>query len=282
MLLRRVINANTRFKSRRRRHRIRPTTPRPSLAHSRRHSPTTRPREQGTRRRRVRRTPPLPQTTLRRHTTRRPMRTPARPLPSGIPPFLGTPTTATATTTRPPPLTSPRPTSRRRRQPTAGRNRLRRQHLRLRNDMSLHCTARNMRHPRRRLPSRHNTNRRTPQGMVLNSTRGRHMLLMGPRPAQAQRTLRRARMRHTLCTPTFPSAPTTRLTRIHSPTGRLALARSRRRFRPRQTVLKPPLSSRDTRPMRRFPTARWTTCRKSPTGGLMVAARLTFRSLKTV
>ena len=202
------------------------------------------------------------------------MRTPTLQSPKGIPPLLGTPTTATATTTRPPSLTCLRPMSPPHPQLTAGRNLLRRRPLRLRNATNQHCIVRNMRRPQRRPPSRHNTSRLTRQVMVLNSTRGQDMLAMASRP-------HRARMCRILCILRFPSAPTTRLTRTLSPTGCLDLVRSRRRYHPLRAVLKPLPKYPDIRQMRRFPVARWTTCQRSQTGESMVAAKMISKLRKT-
>jgi hypothetical protein len=201
------------------------------------------------------------------------MRIPTRQSPKGIPPLLGIPTTATATTTRPPSLTYLRPTSPPRLQLTAGRNLLRRRRLRLRNATSQHCIVRNMRRPQRSPPSRHNTNRLTRQVMVPSSTRAQDMPAMVSRP-------HRARMCRILYIPRFLWVPTTRLTRILSPTGCLDLARSRRRCHPLRAALMPLLKSPDTRRTRHFPVARWTTCQRSQTGESMVAAKMISKSRK--
>lgn len=170
----------------------------------------------------------LQQTTRLRRTIRPHMRTPTRHSLKGIPLLLGTPTTATATTTRPRSPMYPQPTYLRPRL-TAGRNLLQRRHLRLRNATSRHCIARNMRRLQRRPPSRQGTNRHTPQVILLNSTRGRHTPAMVSRPP-------RARMCPILHTRIFLSALTTHPTRIPSPTGCLGLVPSRRRCRPLQAV----------------------------------------------
>jgi hypothetical protein len=209
------------------------------------------------------------------------MRTPALRSPRDILLSVGTAATATAATMLPLCRMCLPPTCRRPRRPTADRNQPRRRHLQRLKDMSRHCIARNMRHQRRRLPSRHNTIPHTRQRMVLSSIRGRRILPMASPPPKVPHILRRARMRRILCNRKCLSGPITPLTRTPSPAEPLGRDPSPHPCRHLQPAPRPPLSFRGTQQMLPFQVDQWTTCQKSRIGGSMEAARRTFRSLKT-
>lgn len=262
-----AINVSTRFRFRRRPHRTRRTTRKVSLARSRLRSRTIPLRGEGTRRRLARRIPHPQQITLRRRTTPRHMRAPALRSLRGTRLSQGTTATVITTTTRPPSLMFPQPTSPHLNPHMADHSQHQQRHPRLRKDMSLRCIAHNMRRQQRRPPSRHNTKRHIPQRMGLSSIQGPRMLRMVALSAKAPHTLCRTRTRRTLCTRRFPSALPTLLTRIHSRTECHGLALSRHRCHPRQLIPRRLPSFRDTRQTRRFLTARWMTYQRNRTGG---------------
>lgn len=211
------------------------------------------------------------------------MRTPVLRCPRDIPPLQDTTAMAATTgTTRLRFLMFPPRTSPRRRLRTAGRNRHRPRRPRPRNDMNQHCIVRNMRHQRRRLLCRLNTNPHTRHLTARNSTLGHLMLPTASRLLQAPHIQHRPPMHHIPCTPRFPSDPPTPQTPIHSPTECLDPARSHHLCRRLHPVPRPLPRSRGTQQMPRFPVARWMTCQKSRTGGSAGAVRLISKLPRTV